>query len=83
MRGICYSWYTLISYSAIGEAPGGGGGGGGGGEREKAPGRMIDNHCGQLDPAEQWRSGMHLDVQITRTDWEASPRREMLAIWCW
>ena len=44
---------------------------------------MIDNHCGQLDPAEQWRSGMHLDVQITRTDWEASPRREMLAIWCW
>ena len=27
------------------------------------------------------RQGMHLDVQLTTSDWEATPRREMLAIW--
>ena len=32
---------------------------------------------------EQWESGMHLDVQLTRSDFEATPRREMLAIWVW
>jgi hypothetical protein len=45
---------------------------------------------GDLDdsePREQrdyrtWGGG-HLDVQITRSDWEATPRREMLAIWLW
>ena len=29
-----------------------------------------------------WNGG-HLDVQITRAGWEATPRREMLAIWLW
>ena len=29
-----------------------------------------------------WGGG-HLDVQITRSAWEATPRREMLAIWIW
>jgi hypothetical protein len=29
-----------------------------------------------------WNGG-HVDVQITRSDWEATPRREMLAIWLW
>jgi hypothetical protein len=32
---------------------------------------------------EQWESGMHLDVQLTRSGFEATPRREMLAIWVW
>jgi hypothetical protein len=26
---------------------------------------------------------MQLDVQLTTADWEATPRREMLAIWVW
>jgi hypothetical protein len=43
-----------------------------------------------LDPAESretrdfrtWNGG-HVDVQITRSDWDSTPRREMLAIWYW
>ena len=43
-----------------------------------------------LDPKESrderdyrtWNGG-HLDVQITRSGWDATPRREMLAIWLW
>lgn len=29
-----------------------------------------------------WNGG-HVDVQITRSSWDATPRREMLAIWYW
>ena len=32
--------------------------------------------------ATKWGGG-HLDVQITRSGWDATPRREMLAIWLW
>ena len=32
---------------------------------------------------EEWEKGMHLDVQLTSADFEATPRREMLAIWVW
>jgi hypothetical protein len=32
--------------------------------------------------ATSW-SGGHLDVQITRSGWDATPRREMLAVWLW
>jgi hypothetical protein len=43
-----------------------------------------------LDPNESrderdyrtWGGG-HLDVQITRSGWDATPRKEMLAIWLW
>eukprot|EP01047_Picozoa_sp_COSAG01_P070997 COSAG01_NODE_10908_length_2054_cov_1.692583_2_plen_329_part_00 len=30
-----------------------------------------------------WRSGAHCDVQLTRSDWEATPRRDQLMMWLW
>lgn len=32
---------------------------------------------------EEWERSMHLDVQLTTADFNATPRREMLAIWVW
>jgi hypothetical protein len=31
----------------------------------------------------EWANSMHLDVQVTTEDFEATPRREHLAIWFW
>ena len=33
--------------------------------------------------ATEWANGLHSDVQVTAGDWEATPRREHLAIWMW
>ena len=32
---------------------------------------------------EAWASDCHIDLQITTTDWNATPRRDLLAIWFW
>lgn len=41
----------------------------------------------ELAPGERtghgWESGCHLDWQITTADWNATPRRDLLAIWLW
>ena len=29
-----------------------------------------------------WKGG-HLDVQLTRSDWDATPRRDQISIWLW
>ena len=31
----------------------------------------------------EWSNSMHIDVQVTTADFEATPRREHLAIWLW
>ena len=31
----------------------------------------------------EWANSMHIDVQVTTEDFEATPRREHLAIWFW
>ena len=28
-------------------------------------------------------NGCHLDVQLTRSDWDATPRRDQISIWLW
>ena len=33
--------------------------------------------------AERWAAGAHLDIQITTSDFQATPRRDLLAIWFW
>lgn len=30
-----------------------------------------------------WRSGAHIDLQVTKSDFDATPRRDMLALWFW
>ena len=30
-----------------------------------------------------WASGAHIDLQISTADWEATPRRDLLALWFW
>ena len=30
-----------------------------------------------------WAKGCHIDLQITTADWNATPRRDLLAIWFW
>eukprot|EP01051_Picozoa_sp_SAG22_P001392 SAG22_NODE_54_length_23787_cov_12.917511_5_plen_355_part_00 len=30
-----------------------------------------------------WSNGCHIDLQITTADWNATPRRDLLAIWYW
>jgi len=32
---------------------------------------------------DEWASGAHVDVQLTRSDFEATPRRDQLTIWLW
>lgn len=32
---------------------------------------------------DEWREGCHTDVQLTRTDWNATPRRNRMEIWWW
>lgn len=32
--------------------------------------------------APKWNGG-HLDVQLTRSDWDATPRRDQISIWLW
>eukprot|EP01051_Picozoa_sp_SAG22_P006263 SAG22_NODE_403_length_11012_cov_12.141024_15_plen_225_part_00 len=51
------------------------------GPHERAPAEPVAAGDQPPGPAQQWRSGMHLDVQLTSRDWAATPRREMLAIW--
>jgi hypothetical protein len=36
------------------------------------------------DAAQQaWADGCHIDLQVTTTDWDATPRRDLLALWLW
>ena len=40
----------------------------------------------QAEPSvqrERWASGAHIDLQISSADWNASPRRDLLALWLW
>jgi len=30
-----------------------------------------------------WQSGAHIDLQVTTADFDATPRRDMLALWFW
>eukprot|EP01043_Picozoa_sp_COSAG02_P005751 COSAG02_NODE_158_length_32954_cov_16.416771_6_plen_253_part_00 len=30
-----------------------------------------------------WQSGAHIDLQVTASDFDATPRRDMLALWLW
>lgn len=32
---------------------------------------------------EHWAKGAHIDLQITTADWNATPRRDLLALWLW
>ena len=32
---------------------------------------------------EEWASGAHCDLQLTRSDWDATPRRDQLMMWLW
>jgi hypothetical protein len=32
---------------------------------------------------QEWAGGCHIDLQITTTDWDATPRRDLLALWLW
>ena len=32
---------------------------------------------------EEWAAGAHTDIQLTRSDWEATPRRNRCEIWWW
>ena len=32
---------------------------------------------------DEWREGAHTDVQLTRSDWNATPRRNRMEIWWW
>jgi hypothetical protein len=32
---------------------------------------------------EHWATGAHIDLQITTADWNATPRRDLLALWLW
>ena len=32
---------------------------------------------------EAWAKGCHCDVQLTREDWDATPRRDQLMMWLW
>lgn len=43
-------------------------------------GRPQADAAGQRDA---WASGCHIDLQITTTDFNATPRRDLLAIWFW
>ena len=31
----------------------------------------------------QWDNGCHIDWQVTETDFDATPRRDLLALWMW
>lgn len=47
----------------------------------RAPtGRPQPDATGQRDA---WATGCHIDLQITTADWNATPRRDLLAIWFW
>ena len=35
------------------------------------------------DSSEQWSRGCHIDLQVTASDFDATPRRDMLALWFW
>ena len=35
------------------------------------------------DPKKMWADGAHIDFQITTADWNAAPRRDLLAMWLW
>eukprot|EP01051_Picozoa_sp_SAG22_P017830 SAG22_NODE_2845_length_2161_cov_3.238603_2_plen_261_part_00 len=32
---------------------------------------------------EEWSTGLHIDVQLTSSDFDATPRREQLVMWLW
>ncbi len=32
---------------------------------------------------DEWRAGAHTDIQLTRSDWNATPRRNRMEIWWW
>ena len=32
---------------------------------------------------EEWAAGAHTDIQLTRSDWEATPRRNRCEVWWW
>lgn len=36
-----------------------------------------------FDAEAAWRNGAHIDLQVTATDFNATPRRDMLALWLW
>ena len=46
---------------------------------------VIETHSHDRAPGkgpQEWGGG-HLDVQLTRSDFEATPRRDQASIWLW
>ena len=35
------------------------------------------------EQAKRWAAGAHVDLQITTADFNATPRRDLLALWFW
>jgi hypothetical protein len=48
----------------------------------RAPAEDTEDH-GCWDPQAAWAGGCHIDWQVTTSDFRATPRRDMCAIWLW
>ena len=38
---------------------------------------------GEAGWQQAWQNGAHIDLQVTTSDFDATPRRDMLALWLW
>lgn len=47
------------------------------------PGAGPDARRSRDEEREQWRTGAHIDLQVTTSDFNATPRRDILALWLW
>ena len=47
------------------------------------PGAGAAARRSAAEDREWWRKGAHIDLQVTTTDFNATPRRDILALWFW